>query len=157
MSKLTSMVNMMKKTMEPTKKRTRKGTKQKPKADVEAAKILRTVGDREAFYFYEAIGKPTGERARSLPDFVGRIKSVKTESLLFHIQRRDFGNWIGKTLGDCKLARELEEISSSNNDDVRMDICKTVENRIKELSETSPTILADQNSAVLMLPATSTV
>ena len=48
--------------------------------NTEATRILRAVGDEEAFYFYEAIGKPTGERARSLCEFLEKIKSVKEKT-----------------------------------------------------------------------------
>ena len=151
--KVASMVNPMKRTTPPRSKRTKEEKRQNPKVDMGAVKILRTVGDQEAFYFYEAIGKPTGEIAKNLPDFLDKVKSTKSESLLFHLQRRDFENWIGKTLGDSKLAGELEGIPCSSNDDVRMNLSRTVENRIKELSEPSATILADENSTVLTLPS----
>ena len=117
---------------------------------IDADKILRTVRDQEAFHFYEAFGKPTGEIARSLPDFLDKVKSVKSESLTFHLQRNDFQNWMEKTLGDYSLAGKLSRISSSNNDELRMSICKTVENRVRELRESSAAILVDANSAVLV-------
>jgi hypothetical protein len=145
------MVKSMKKTTTSRHKKT-KEKKTNPKVDVEAVKILRTVGDKEAFYFYEAIGKPTGEIARNLSDFLDKVKSVKSESLLFHLQRRDFEHWVRKTLGDSKLAGKLEGISSSNSGDIRTSICMTIKNRIKELSESYVAILADPNSRVLMLP-----
>jgi hypothetical protein len=118
---------------------------------IEAVKVLRTVGDHEAFYFYEAVGKPTGEVARNLSDFVDKVKCVKSESLMFHLQRKDFQNWVEKILGDSKLAEELERISPSNSDDIRAKIHETVENRMKELKESSAQISADEN-AVILLP-----
>jgi hypothetical protein len=131
----------MKKTMS-VKKKKRIGARngQNLEVDTGAAKILRTVRDQDAFHFYEAIGKPTGEIARNLSDFLDRVKSVKSESLIFHLQRRDFQNWIEKILGDSKLAGELGRISSSNYDDVRMSIYKTVENRLNQLRESSVSI-----------------
>jgi hypothetical protein len=117
----------------------------------EALKVLRTVGDHEAFYFYEAVGKPTGEVARNLSDFVDKVKCVKSESLMFHLQRKDFQNWVEKILGDSKLAEELERISPSPSDDIRGKIQETVENRVRELRESSAQISADEN-AVILLP-----
>jgi len=135
----------------PSKNKRTKGRNiQNLEVGTEAVKVLRTVGDQEAFYFYEAIGKPTGEIARNLSDFLDKAKSVNSESLIFHLQRRDFQNWVQKILGDSKLARELGRISSSNSDDIRMRICKTVENRIKELGEPSAAILVGENPAVLL-------
>jgi len=138
----------MKKTMPQKNKRTRKSNNLEVNA--ETVKILRTVGDNEAFNFYEAVGKPTGETARNLTDFLEKVKSVKLESLVFHLQRNDFQNWIEKTLGDSKLARKLGMISSSNRDDIRMNIHRTVENRIKELRESSCALLVAENSTVLL-------
>ena len=127
------------------------GTKQNPEVNMEAVSMLRTVRDEEAFYFYEAIGKPTGEAARNLSDFLDKVKSVKTESLAFHLQRSDFQNWAQKILGDAKLAQKLEGISVSNSDEIRTNICNAVENRIKELSTSSATVHVGNNS--IMLPA----
>lgn len=117
--------------------------------DAEAVKELRTVKDHEAFYFYEAVGKPTGEIAKNLSDFVDKVKIVKSESLMFHVQRRDFQNWVERTIGDSKLAEKLGRISSSNDDNVRMSIYKTVENRIKELRESSLAISIEDNRTVV--------
>jgi hypothetical protein len=71
---------------------------------------------------------------------------------MFHLQRGDFQNWIEKILGDSKLAEELGTISSSNSDDTRMSIYKAVEDRIKELRESSVPVLVEENSTVLLPP-----
>jgi len=147
------MVNSMKKaTSSKNKKRTKRTDRQSLRVDTEAVKTLRAVRDHEAFYFYEAVGKPTGEIARSLSDFLDMVKSVRSESLMFHLQRGDFQNWIEKILGDSKLAEELGTISSSNSDDTRMSIYKAVEDRIKELRESSVAVLVEENSTVLLPP-----
>lgn len=115
---------------------------------MKTTRILRTVKDEEAFYFYEAFGKPIGERAGSLSDFLEKIKSVKLESLLFHLQRKDFQNWINRTLGDSALARKIGRIPPSQNEETRTKIHSTVENRIKELRGTSLTLLVTEDLAV---------
>ncbi len=113
--------------------------------------MLRTVKDHEAFYFYEALGKPTGDVARNLSDLLDKARAVKTESLAFHLDRKDFQNWIQKILGDHKLAERLEKIHVSNGDQIRTSICNAVENRIKELSVSTLAIHVSSNS--LMIPA----
>jgi len=123
--------------------------------NMETTRILRTVRDEEAFYFYEAFGKPTGERAKSLSDFLEKVKSVKSESLIFHVQRKDFQNWIKKTLGDSKLAREIGGIPPSYKEDLRTRIHSTIENRIKELRETSLALFINEDLAVASLSSTS--
>lgn len=125
------------------------GNRQNPEVNAEAVAILRTVKDQEAFYFYEDVGKPTGEFARNLSDFLDKVRSAKSESLVFHIQRNDFQSWVQKILGDKKLAQKLERMSPSNSNEIRTCICRAVENRIKELKETSTTILVSDNSALL--------
>ena len=117
--------------------------------DTKAVKILRSLSDEEAFYFYESIGKPTGEIARSLQDFLEKIRSVKLESLLFHLQRKDFQNWIQKTLDDPKLATRIGRIRPSHDDNLRAKIGSIIENRIKELKAASVTLLVDEQLAVL--------
>jgi len=132
------------------KKRSKGGNIQNLEVATKAMEVLRTVGNQEAFYFYEAIDKPTGEVARNLSDFLDRVRSVKSESLAFHLQRRDFQNWVQKILGDSELARELGGISASNSGDIRMKIQETVENRIRELKGSSATVMVAENSAVLL-------
>jgi quinol monooxygenase YgiN len=141
--------------MPPKTKKKRKTQKSRGlEVNAEATKILRTVRDEEAFYFYEAIGKPTGENARNLSDFLEKMKSVKLESLLFHLQRKDFQTWIEKTLGDSKLARKMDAIPPSHDDDLRTKIHATVENRIKELRGTSLTLLVSEDLAVVSSSST---
>jgi len=129
-------------------KKRKVGKRQGSESTTEAMRILRTVGDKEVFYFYEAIGKPTGESARSLSDFFEKIKSVNSESLLFHLQRKDFQNWIEKTLGDSKLARGIGRMRPSHNEDLRLKIRATVENRMAELQAASLTLRVSEDLAV---------
>jgi hypothetical protein len=126
-----------------------------PEVNAETIKILRTVGNEEAFYFYEAIGKPTGENARSLSDFLEKTKLVKLESLVFHLQRKDFENWINKILGDSKLARKIGKIPLSQDEKIRTKIQKAVEGRIKELGEASLTFLVSEDLSVVSTSSVS--
>ncbi len=135
-----------------SKNNTARHDKRNVEVDATAVKALRTVGDQEAFYFYEAIGKPTGETAKNLTDFLEKVKTVRTESLKFHLQRNDFRNWVEKILGDSKLARALAAISGSGSDDVRKTVCEAVESRINELKEPSTRLTVAENTLVL-LPA----
>jgi len=135
--------------MSPKIEMKRKKKKQPLEVSAGAVKILRALNDKEAFHFYENIGKPTGQSARSLSDFLEKIKSVKMESLLFHLQRKDFQNWFKETLGDYELAKKIEKILPSNNVDLRKKIYSTVENRVKELSEEHITLLVSEDLPVV--------
>jgi predicted lactoylglutathione lyase len=144
----------MKKTATSTGGRTaRNPNRQNTESNPQSAKTLRTVGDQEAFYFYEAVGKPTGQNAKNLNDFLEKVKTVKAESLAFHLQRKDFQNWTEKILGDAKLARELGRISATNSDDVRILVSEIVQRRIKELKQSPPGLIVSENS-VVYLPST---
>jgi len=134
----------------PLKTHKKRKTQEKRSLEIDKAAIrtLRTLKDEEAFYFYEAIGKPTGESARSLSDFLQKIKSIKLESLLFHVQRKDFQNWIKDTLGDSKLANRIGRIVPSHEDSLRTEIRTVVENRIKELRGPSVALLVNENLAI---------
>jgi|CryGeyStandDraft_6_1057127.scaffolds.fasta_scaffold07810_10 hypothetical protein len=135
------------------KRRTQKS--RRLEVNTEAIKILRMVKDEEAFYFYEDTGKPTGESAKSLSDFLEKIKTVKLESLQFHLQRKDFQNWIEKTLGDSNLARKIERISPSNDEALRTKIQSNIESRLKELKEASIPLLVNENLTATSLSSAS--
>ena len=74
------------------------------------SKILRTVSESEGFHFYSAIGKPTGESAVSLVDFVEKLASVEVQSVNFHYPRKDFEKWIREVIEDAELALRLGRI-----------------------------------------------
>lgn len=118
------------------KRKKRKSVTRKKRSmnvDTQATRILRGVSDEEAFYFYKAVGIPTKESAYSLSDFLHKLQTVESESLIFHLERKDFQNWIKTTLDDNKLARRIGRIRPSN--DPRTKIQATVENRIAELKD----------------------
>jgi hypothetical protein len=141
-------LSSMKKAMTTKSKRIGRKNAQNPEVDMKTAKTLRTVGENEAFHFYETIGKPTGQSARNLTDFLDKVKSAKQESRVFHLQRRDFQNWVEKSLGDSELARKLGNMDSLDSTDIRMSICKAVKNRIKELREAPAQIIIDEELVV---------
>lgn len=114
---------------------------------IDTAKVLRIVSREEAFHFYEAIGKPIGQSAKSLQDFLEKTQSVKLESLQFHIQRKDFQNWFTRILGDPELAERMEKIPWTNCDELRSKIQMTVKTRIEELAKSPITIVVDQELA----------
>jgi tryptophan 2,3-dioxygenase len=111
--------------------------------NVEAMRILRTVNPSESFHFYEAIGKPTGQSASNLRELLERVKSVETESLQFHHERKDFQNWIEKTLGDTTLARKIGDLSAKPEANLRARIQSTLEQRIKELARPILTMIVN--------------
>jgi hypothetical protein len=124
----------MPKESKPNKK---KRIRQDVRVEDKAIRTLRTLNNEEAFYFYENINKPTGQSARSLNEFLEKVKSVKLESLVFHLERNDFKNWIKNTLEDPKLAQKIEMLPIEHKDQLRTKICATVKAHLKELEGTS--------------------
>jgi len=75
-------------------------------------KILGTVSYEKAFFFYEDIGKPTGDFAISLSDLCSKINAVDSKSLTFHLKRGDFENWIKEVLGDSELPSRIVKLKN---------------------------------------------
>lgn len=101
----------------------------------QAVKILRNVNDSEAFHFYENVGKPTGESAKSLSDFLKVVDTIKLESLRFHAERKDFQAWFKETLKDKELAQKIDNIASTDDEQLRARIHGVVEQRLQELKD----------------------
>ena len=101
--------------------------------------ILRSVPPQNAFYFYRAIGAPTGAAARNLSDFLGIINTIDITSLQFHLGRGDFENWI-KMLGDNTLAKQIGDLrgKSLRGEDLRIQLVDKVKSRLDILQKTSP-------------------
>ena len=101
-----------------------------------ASNILRSVPPQNAFYFYRAIGAPTGAAARNLPDFLGILNTIDLTSLQFHLGRGDFENWV-KMLGDNTLANQLAGLKEKKlrGEDLRLQLVETVRTRLDSLQK----------------------
>lgn len=126
-----------------TKRKTDVASLERSLSREEVSKILGTVAYDRAFYFYDSIGKPNGEFAVSLSDFCSKINVVRSESLAFHLKRRDFQNWISGVIGDVELAKRMDKIQVKDNA-LRSTLHAFVSNRIKELQDSWPILLAIQ-------------
>jgi hypothetical protein len=102
-----------------------------------ASNILRSVPPQNAFYFYRAIGAPTGAAARNLPDFLGILNTIDLASLQFHLGRGDFENWL-KMLGDDTLAKQIAALKERKlrGEDLRVQLVDTVQARLDSLRKT---------------------
>ena len=116
---------------------------QKSLSKEEVARILATVTYDRAFWFYNGLGKPSGKFAVSLLDFCNKLNVVSLESLVFHLKRRDFQNWISEVIGDVDLASRLDKVQARKNT-LRGTLNAFVSNRIKELQDSWPILLTIQ-------------
>jgi Family of unknown function (DUF5752) len=101
-----------------------------------ASNILRSVPPQNAFYFYRAIGAPTGAAARNLPDFLGILNTIDLTSLQFHLGRGDFENWL-KMLGDDTLAKQVATLKDRKlrGEDLRVQLVDIVQVRLASLKK----------------------
>jgi hypothetical protein len=101
--------------------------------------VFKPVSGEKAFYFYSDIGNYTGKSAASLKEFAERIEEVDAKSLGFHLQRRDFENWIIEVLKDEMLAKQLRDelrATNSKGEDLRKRLHSIVTARLEQLKRT---------------------
>lgn len=99
------------------------------------ARILRTVPEENAFYFFTGIGQYTGSRASSLAEFLEYMRTIEIPTIEFHAPRGDFENWFLTTLGDANLAREAFVSRSKKGDDLRSFLERIVRARLARLEK----------------------
>ncbi len=104
------------------------------------ASILGTVAQEKAFFFYEDVGKPTGDSATSLTDFCTKINTVASASLSFHLKRGDIENWLKNALGDIELANRVAKIRKTKTSwkrdaTLRRKLYKVLRDRAVELQD----------------------
>ncbi len=102
----------------------------------EASKILRTVAVSKGFHFYIDYQEPTWIVATSLENFTEKLRTMDLRSVEFHFHHQDFRNWINEVVGDYALSREIGSMDKeAHGKDLRMQLIKIFDNRIKELRE----------------------
>jgi hypothetical protein len=106
------------------------------------SRMLRKLGNEEAFYFFTDIGNYTGQSACSLEEFLSRITDIDAKSLKFHLFRQDFEKWMSSTIGDARLAEDirllrLQKVAGSS---LRNHLSLLVSKRLKELKIASNVI-----------------
>jgi Family of unknown function (DUF5752) len=114
--------------------------KQRTKSD-KPGEILREVKPEEAFHFYRAVDVPLNTSARSLSEFVERVKTVEAASLQFHVERQDFERWFAM-LGDSELVAKVAGIRASmvQGELLRPKLFTAVRNRLDQLSRATMNI-----------------
>lgn len=105
------------------------------------SKVLRSIPESEGFHFYLAIGKPTGETAVSLANFVEKLAAVDVQSVNFHYARKDFEKWIRDGIGDAELAIRLGRIGrirlGIQGVALKSEVLRVVKVRLNELKASS--------------------
>jgi hypothetical protein len=100
------------------------------------ANLLNTLPLEHGFQFFTEHGRNTGVTATSTVEFAEKLQIVPIQSVTFHFQRQDFQKWFRNTVGDEELATRIDQIKAGPQDeDLRKELSKTVQNRITELQQ----------------------
>ena len=103
-------------------------------SEVKIMKIMSTVPHDRGFHFFTDLGRNTGETATSLETFAQALESINSDSIRFHLQRKDFQNWIKTTVGDDVLAERINHMNVQLPvEELRNELVQTVQNRISYL------------------------
>ncbi len=97
-----------------------------------STRLLRVVSPDEAFHFHEH-GRYIDLSAHSLDEFNDALALASDRSILFHNSSKDFGKWVGDTIGDVKLARQIGKVTGAGASELRRDLRACVEGRLEEL------------------------
>ena len=95
---------------------------------------MSTVPFDRGFHFYVGLDCNTGETATSLETFALKLEIINADSIGFHLQRKDFQNWLKTTVGDDVLAERIGHINVKLPvEELRNELVQTVQNRIAYL------------------------
>ena len=94
-----------------------------------------SVPDYLAFRFAAVEGMMTGDVAHSYQEFLDVIKRVDSRSLVYHLYRGDFDNWISEVFRDKVLSEKLVRLKSTVRpvDQLRTKMIRLLEGRLVEL------------------------
>ena len=100
--------------------------------------LLNSVLYENGFHFFTELGKYTGTTAISIVEFAEKLQIIPIQSVTFHFQRQDFQKWLKNTIDDKELAKRIDQIKTGSQDEnLRKELSKTVQNRITELQQHS--------------------
>jgi DNA-binding transcriptional regulator YhcF (GntR family) len=96
-----------------------------------ALKIADQVPEGREFNFYVDEGKPLGFSAHSIEEFYRLVKQVTSDSLEFHLHRKDFENWIREVVGDRQLPLDISGVRGAElkGEDLRKGILNAIDLR----------------------------
>ena len=101
--------------------------------------LISTVPLENVFQFFTELDRNTGITANSTVDFAEKLQTIPIESVIFHFQRQDFQRWFKNTVGDEELAKRIDHINIWVHDEnLKEVVSQMVQNRITELTKTSP-------------------
>ncbi len=116
------------------------------------------VSESRAFVFWRG-GSPTGQRARTLREFVGVIERSPAKDLDGHFRRKDFSRWITGVFGDYRLGNAMsdleEDYAMGGHSEVVANIAMEIRNRYDVLTDGVVTQLQANQEAAKVKTAAS--
>ncbi len=102
------------------------------------SEILTNLPFEQGFHFCLNGGKYTGVTATSLYEFTEKLRTIDSNSIAFHLQRKDFQKWIQDEFCDKELPKQIDQIKAEKADDetLRKELLDTVNSYIKKYSTT---------------------
>jgi hypothetical protein len=102
------------------------------------AEILTNLPFDQGFHFCLDGGKYTGVTATNLHEFSEKLQTIDSNSIVFHLQRRDFQKWISDEFCDKELPMQIDQISAERANDakVRQELVNTINLYIKKYTTT---------------------
>jgi len=101
---------------------------------IKIIKIMSTVPFERGCHLFTGLGSNSRETATSLETFAAKLETISALSLSFHLQRKDFQNWLRTTVGDDVLAERISHISLQLLvEKLRNDLVETVQDHISHL------------------------
>jgi hydroxymethylpyrimidine pyrophosphatase-like HAD family hydrolase len=95
--------------------------------------------EEQGFVFTEG-GKPIGAPARSLREFVSRLRMLPLSALDGHARRGDFSQWIGEVFRDHELASDVRKVEHRYRLGHTRDLYGAVSKSIQKRYDLSPEI-----------------
>ena len=108
--------------------------KTKPLTKEVAQRILRRVPYQEGFRFSRGTGDYTGQVAMSLADFGEMLQTVDSQSIVFHMGRKDFENWVRNIFGDEELAESISRRKVFQGESLRKELTTLTMKRVTDLN-----------------------
>lgn len=89
------------------------------------------VAEERAFIFTDH-GVPTGQRARTLHEFVALLSRVSPTGIADHMKRGDFSRWIADVFGDVSTAASIHELELHSRSEQISCLAESLRARIQD-------------------------
>ncbi len=102
------------------------------------SEILSNLPFEQGFHFCFDGCKYTGVTATSLNEFTQKLQNIDSNSISFHLKRKDFQRWIQDKFCDEELPKQIEKIRVDDAEEkVRKELVNTINLYIRKYTDKS--------------------